>query len=224
LQSKAHPSLVYGRIAQNRRDSVLIAVLLVTALAPFVLGVSYLISARLVRLMGSQTLRLSNRVRAGESSLKSIEDQPGGESWEWLKDNLAKDRAALAESREADRSLFLKLMPVAVGGLAAALGLLFWGTCSSPTTSLLAQLGALPAGRAGAETARLLEELSIQAGLPRPSCTSSIPVYPLRFLPGLIRGVPWLPSRAARSTCSTSRNSKAYWHMSFHTLATTIAG
>lgn len=52
--------------------------------------------------------------------------------------------------------------------LTAALALLFWGIARSPTAKLLSQAGAWPAGSGEAEAARLLENLSIGAGLPTP--------------------------------------------------------
>lgn len=58
------------------------------------------------------------------------------------------------------------------------MGLLFWGTYSHPTTGLLAQLGAVPAGGDAAETTRLLERLSVAAGLRPPKLyvvDSSVP-------------------------------------------------
>jgi hypothetical protein len=108
--NEAHPSLAYGRIAQNRRNSVLIAVVLVTALAPFVLGVSYLLTTRLIRIAGSQTGYLSKLVRVDEEALR-MPDQSAAEPLEWRQADLDRHRAALAQSRQADWSLIIKLMP-----------------------------------------------------------------------------------------------------------------
>src|SRR6058998_3315416 len=59
-------------------------------------------------------------------------------------------------------------MPVIGCGLIAVLGVLFWGIASSPTSKLLVQAGARPAGEEESEAKRLLENLAIGAGLPPP--------------------------------------------------------
>ncbi len=67
-----------------------------------------------------------------------------------------------------DRDIHLKLMGLVSLALLAALGLLFWGISSSPTSKVLALTGARPADAPEAECKRLLENLSIGAGLPTP--------------------------------------------------------
>jgi heat shock protein HtpX len=62
----------------------------------------------------------------------------------------------------------LELMLAIGTAVTAALGLLFWGIVRSPTAKLLSEAGAWPAGIGEAEAARLIENLSIGAGLPTP--------------------------------------------------------
>jgi len=153
-------------------------ILLVAALAPLVLAGGYGITDLVFRFAGSQTRRLASQVRAQERYLARIRNLPYERESDWLSDEIARQRtvwmarllaegqvvlaekrAALAESVAADQSFVIRLLPAMVGGLAAILGLLYWGTCSSPTLRLLAHMGALPAGAAEAEATRLLEDL-----------------------------------------------------------------
>jgi heat shock protein HtpX len=81
---------------------------------------------------------------------------------------LAEKRAALAESMAADRTLFLRLLPATVGGLAGILGLLYWGTCSKPAVRLMAHMGVLPASSAEAGLVLQLAGLCDRIRLPPP--------------------------------------------------------
>jgi heat shock protein HtpX len=83
---------------------------------------------------------------------------------------MAADRANRDKEEVEDGDLREHIMWLASGTLLAALGLLFWAVASSPTSSLLAMCGARPSGAAPAEVEakRLLENLSIGAGLPTP--------------------------------------------------------
>ena len=67
-----------------------------------------------------------------------------------------------------DHTLMFRLMVVFALGLIGVLGLLFWAIASSPVAKVLAFAGARPAGPADAEAKRLLENLAIGAGLPKP--------------------------------------------------------
>src|SRR5215467_13574068 len=60
----------------------------------------------------------------------------------------------------SDPSMIWKIMPLTGGVTAALLGLLLWATGSSPTTRLLAEAGATPAGEGQADLLRLLESVS----------------------------------------------------------------
>src|SRR5206468_7899887 len=87
-------------------------------------------------------------------------------------------RAGLAALDAENLSLKLKLMTVIALGLLAALGILFWGIASSPTSKLLMQAGARPADEDEADARILLEKLAIAARLPSPKLyviESSVP-------------------------------------------------
>ncbi len=125
------PVLVYNRIAQNHRKTVLLVAMAVASIAPFVLAFSYGFALSIVyRLAGGHGIHPA--------------DQP------------------------VDHGLMARLMVVFALGLIGVLGLLFWGIASSPVAKILAFAGARPAGAPEAEAKRLLENLAIGAGLPKP--------------------------------------------------------
>jgi heat shock protein HtpX len=125
--SAAEPVLVYNRIAQNRRKTVLLIAMAVASLAPFVLGVSY------------------------GTSVSIIHKLEGGRL-----------------ARETDPAMLIQLMIIFSLGQLGVLGLLFWAIASSPVAKVLAFAGARPAGPAEADAKRLVENLAIGAGLPKP--------------------------------------------------------
>lgn len=185
MSSPTQPSFVFGRIGHNRGVYVLAVVLLMAALAPLVLAGGYIFAASVVRLAGSgtagiasRTVMLASRIHEEETVLAEVRNLPPEDDDNWLdvgfaqeqakrialrlpsqREALAASRAELAASRAADQSLFLKMLPVGAGALAAILGLLYWGTCSKLTIKLLAHIGALPAGAAEAGATRLVEDL-----------------------------------------------------------------
>jgi heat shock protein HtpX len=162
------PVLVYGRIARNRRKTVLLVACSILALAPFVFGTAYLVAGSIVWRVHSQTRQQYARVRADQAILRSMEDQTRTEWTQYMERRLEDNQALLAKAREADRQLLWGLMPVMACGMIAALGILFWGIASSPTSKLLVQVGAQPADDRDIEAKRLLENLAIGAGLPPP--------------------------------------------------------
>jgi heat shock protein HtpX len=194
VQSATQPSFEFGRIGRNRSAYVLAVILLVAALAPMVLAGAYGITDLVFRLTGSRTASaaiqmelLASQVRDDERELAEVKNLPPEDDDNWLDVGLAKEqakriaarlpsrraelarsRAELAASVAVDRSYLIKLMPAATAALAAILGLLYWGTCSSPTVRLLANIGTLPAGAAEAGTTRLLEDLCARVHLPPP--------------------------------------------------------
>jgi len=196
-QTAAQPSFKFGRIGRNHTAYLLAVVLLVAAVAPLVLAGGYGLTDAVFRFTASRTAYLASRVRVEERYLTrlkdlSSEDESGGldpdyarERAAWLQQLVAREsaqlaghRAELQESLAADRTFFLRLMPAMMGGLAAILGLLYWGTCSSPAMRLLAHVGALPAGAGEAGATRLLEDLCVKVNLPPPKMyiiQSSVP-------------------------------------------------
>ena len=96
-------------------------------------------------------------------------------------------------TRAIDHALMGRLMVVFALGLIGVLGLLFWAIASSPVAKVLAFAGARPAGQADAEAKRLLENLAIGAGLPKPRLY--LIDTPRRTLspPACIRRTRWSP-------------------------------
>jgi heat shock protein HtpX len=179
LGSGSQPVLVYDRIACNRRHTWMLVAMSVATLAPFVLAISYLLSSAVVWRVRSESRSTRSMVRYDQRLLKRFEKEETRSAWnQWLERDLEQRKAKLAQLEQGDYELLIKLMPVFAGGLLAAMGILFWGISSSPTSKLLVQAGAQPAGESEAEVRRILENLAIGAGLPTPKLyviESSVP-------------------------------------------------
>jgi heat shock protein HtpX len=175
----SHPVLVYNRIARNRRKTWMLVAASVLALLPFVASLSYLLSIGVVGRVRSESRSTRSIIRSDQKLLKRMEAAgTRGEYSQWLERDIEDRKAQLARSEEEDWQLTLKLLPVFSGGLMAAMGILFWGIISSPTSKLLVQVGAMPATDKEGEAKRLLENLAIGAGLPVPKLyviESSVP-------------------------------------------------
>lgn len=172
----------YRRIARNRRDTAIIAILLVAVLAPVVLGVGYLMSAYMLSMTGSRTVRLDNEFRAAESGL--IDARNRGDSTDQLEGDLAVRRAALVRSIERDRQMELPLMLVTATALAGGLALVMWTTAWSPAARILTQLGALPAGERESAASDAVRNLAVRVGLPRPKLYVIETSFPSMFADG----------------------------------------
>ncbi len=166
------PVLVYTRIAQNRRKTLLLAALSVIALVPFVVGIGYVVSLGIMRQVSPSMKGTRARIEREDAYYQTMRSQLPDEYREELDarygDRIARERAELAKREAEDPPLMLELMLVVGAAVTAALCLLFWGILSSPTAKLLNEAGAWPAGSGEAEAARLLENLAIGAGLPTP--------------------------------------------------------
>ena len=162
--------LVYTRIAQNHRKTWLLVAFAVASIIPFVLAVSFGVATIVMS-------EFSGRSHAGRVRSIQLHKELAD-----LTENLAEgssfsDQMRMKElelrredEREAalDREIHRQIMGAVSAGLLAVLGLLFWGIASSPTSKVLALTGARPADTPEAECKRLLENLSIGAGLPPP--------------------------------------------------------
>jgi heat shock protein HtpX len=179
LDGGSHPVLVYNRIANNRQKTWALIAMSMATLAPFVVALSYLMASGVVWRVRGDSRSARAMVRYDERLLKrSAAEGTRGEWDQWLERDLETRKARLATLEEGDRELLYKLMPVFAGALIAAMGILFWGISSSPTSKLLGQAGAQPAGDSEAEARRILENLAIGAGLPVPKLyviESSVP-------------------------------------------------
>ena len=174
LPSVTQSVLVYNRIAQNRIKTVLLIFVAIASVLPFVAAISYGVSGFAVATFGPHR-QIS---REHEQMLREAfagQHQPGEMSDEYQRDLQREWETRLgqivrARSREEEENL--KFRYRAMGAIAAALSgvlaLLFWGLVASPTLHVLALCGARPAGPSEGEARRILENLSIAAGLPPP--------------------------------------------------------
>jgi heat shock protein HtpX len=189
-QALDQPVLVYTRIAQNRRRTVLLVAFSVIALVPFVVGVSYLASGGIVSQVRAFMQVSHARTRARLDSLEALSaiapgsgdprvayletlraEFPAAERQAFdtdLAGYLRQRRAALVLQEAELPRMLLELMLLIGTAVTALLGLLFWAIAKSPTAKLLSAAGAWPARSADAEAARLLDNLAIGAGLPAP--------------------------------------------------------
>jgi heat shock protein HtpX len=185
--SAAQPVLVYDRIAHNRRKTWFLVACAIVALAPFIFGISYAIAASIVVRVSPGARNARAAARQEESLLKRLR-AAGQDRTEWdleLENTIVEQRARAERLEEENDTLRWKLMPVAAVGLMAAMGILFWGMASSPTSKLLVQAGAQPAGDREIEARRLLENLAIGAGLPVPKLYVIETSIPNAFAAGL---------------------------------------
>lgn len=163
----SQPVLVYNRIAQNRRMTWLLMSLAVAAVVPFILGISFLISLGVVARLSPNRSASRSEIRWEEDYLRNTPDI-SPEIRDAFQRRLQDQRQALAGQRAADSALRMEFTCVVSAGLVFMMGLLFWGMASSPTSKLLVQAGAQPAGQREVEARRLLENLALGAGLPWP--------------------------------------------------------
>src|SRR5215471_18976018 len=168
LASVPAPVLVYNRIDRNRHKTWMLIALTAAAVLPFILGISLLMSAGVVWRVRSQTRQTRSMIRFDQGVLMRLNDGPRTEWTQQFELDLEARRAALVRMEAEDKALTLKLLPVFACALLAAMGLVFWAIASEPTSKLLVQAGANPAGDAEHECKRLLENLAIGAGLPPP--------------------------------------------------------
>ena len=142
----SHPVLVYNRIAHNQRKTWMLVAASILALLPFVATLSWLLSIGVVGRVRSESRATRSVIRSDQRLLRRMEaNGTRGEYSQWLERDIEDRKAQLAKSEEEDWQLTVKLMPVFAGGLMAAMGILFWGIVSSPTSKLLVQVGAMPA-------------------------------------------------------------------------------
>ena len=162
------PVLVYTRIAQNRRKTWLLVAFAVASIIPFVLAISYAVSSIIMsEVAGREHVERVREIRMHkEMADLSLEVQ--GQYTDEIRMKEIELRREDERQMAIDRDIHKKLIAVISLALLAVLGLLFWGVASSPTSRVLALTGARPADTPEAECKRLLENLSIGAGLPTP--------------------------------------------------------
>lgn len=162
--------LVYTRIEENRRKTWLLVAFAIASIIPFVLAVSYGAATIIMAEVGgrahasrAQSIKLHKELADLTANLaegSSFSDEMRRKELELRRE----------DEREValDREIRLQMMGAVSASLVAVLGILFWGIASSPTSKVLALTGARPADTPEADCKRLLENLSIGAGLPPP--------------------------------------------------------
>ena len=172
------PVLVYNRVSQNRRKTVLLVALALLSIVPFVVGISYVFGQVVVSQFGS-------RPDYYDIQWEVYKNYPDSGPEHWHREIR---RRYLAEKERLDagnRELRMTVMGVTSTALMVVLGLLFWAITSSPTAKLLALAGARPAGEREAPVKRMLENLAIGAGLPPPRLYVIGTLVPNAFAAGL---------------------------------------
>ncbi len=164
--------LVYDRIAQNHRKTVLLVVVTIVAIVPFIAALSYGAADLIVQNFAPHR----HMSQAQEESMrKAFEPRPGATHYQFqdqiraeIDRQFDKERAAREEEEAANNRFRWQAMIVVAIALTGVMALLFWSLASSPTSRILAMCGARPAGSSEDEVRRILENLSIGAGLPPP--------------------------------------------------------
>ncbi len=163
------PVLVYTRIARNRWKTWLLVAFAIALLIPFVLAISYGGASIIIAETGGRSH--DSRVQEIEihKELADMTAYAEDPAYSYQMRNREMELRREDEREVAnDRNIYGKLIVLLSLVLFAVLGLLFWGIAASPTEKVLALTGARPADTAEAECKRLLENLSIGAGLPTP--------------------------------------------------------
>jgi heat shock protein HtpX len=161
------PVLVYNRIAKNRRTTWLLTSLAIAAVVPFILGISFIVSLGVVARVSPHTHSNRSEIRWEEDYLRSTPDI-SPETRAAFERRLKDQRHELAGQHASNTAMLTELTGLVSAGLVVIMFVLFWGMASSPTSKLLVQAGAQPAGEREVEARRLLENLAIGAGLPWP--------------------------------------------------------
>jgi heat shock protein HtpX len=160
--------LVYTRIAYNRRKTWLLVAIAIASIIPFVLAVSYGVSTIV---MSEFAGSYSHPSTAEEINSRLADYRKYAENPSYIYEIRRHERERREQAErdvKLDREIWVKMIGLVSLLLLAVLGLLFWGIASSPTSKVLTLTGARPADTPEAECKRLLENLSIGAGLPTP--------------------------------------------------------
>ena len=178
------PVLVYNRVSQNRRRTVLLVFLSLLTIVPFVFGISFAFSQVMVRELGERPDYYDIQFKVHMEFLRRDPEFQGGPQ-EWQSEIDRRYREEFKRCVAANHELRVIGFWVASGALMVTLGLLFWAISSSPTVKLLSLSGARPANTSEAPIKRILENLAIGAGLPPPRLYVIDTPIPNAFAAGL---------------------------------------
>lgn len=162
------PVLVYNRIEQNRRQTILLVIVAILLTIPFVFGVSFAVAegitwqvSRQAHLNRFHELRLSRHQSEYDDISHHLVSPRGLRST--MDSALRADIRAASEYTSDEKSMRMEILLLFAAGLTGVLGLLVWGFASSPISKLLVMCDARPAGNEEREPQRLLENLAIGA-------------------------------------------------------------
>ena len=157
--------LVYHRIAQNRRQIFLLLAVAILSLIPFLVatayGVTQLVVFRFTPFPQTSPGREEELRRALPADRRDLFEANLNRRLE------SERRAREAYATEVDQTRG-RIRTLVMGGLIGTLCIVFWELGSAPTSRLLALHAARPTGVSALPVKRLLENLSIGAGLPSP--------------------------------------------------------
>ena len=161
------PALTWSRAAANRRKTWILAALTILALAPFVIGVSYMFASTVFVRFTSDSITARVEVSREEKTLQSATDMDAETRRDWEK-IIERKRAAIDDHSAMGRFKIYEVVILLSLLQAAGLGLLFWSIASAPTAKLLVDAGAVPAGPGEYGARQILEKVASTAGLPPP--------------------------------------------------------
>jgi heat shock protein HtpX len=184
--------LVYDRIFQNRVKTAVLVFMAIVSVLPFIGAISYAVSGAIVANFGPHRHMSKQQEQMIREALTQRERQPGELTYDYEREfqremqNQLDTAARKREKEEAENLRFrYRSMAVISAALCVVLGLLFWALVASPTSQMLSMCGARPAGPSESEARRLLDNLSIGAGLPPPKLYVIDTPVPNAFAAGL---------------------------------------
>src|ERR1035438_9976477 len=135
------PVLVYNRIEQNRRQTILLAIVAILLTIPFVFGVSFAVAEGITWQVSRQShlnrfheLRL-NRHQSEYDEISQHLVSPR-DIRSTMDSDLRADIRAASEYTSDEKSMRMEILLLFAAGLTGVLGLLVWGFASSPTSKL----------------------------------------------------------------------------------------
>jgi Zn-dependent protease with chaperone function len=161
----AQSVLVYNRIAQNRRQTFFLLAAAILSLIPFLAAASYGVTQVIV-------FQFTPYPQTSPATEEELRNALPADRRDIFEADLNRQLEAQRRAREAYAAEVgqtrARVMTMVTVGLIATMCVLFWELGSSPTSRMLALYAARPAGLPEMSTKRLLENLAIGAGLPRP--------------------------------------------------------
>lgn len=163
-------SLVSGRNGRNRRKAWMVIAMAAVSMAPFILGVAYLVGSSAASRLTPDVREARVRISQEEADLQASRTA-GVRHPEWeaaQEQRIVQHRAETVRWEQDGASLRVRLVPVTAAALAAALALLFWRIAAAPASRLLEGTGARLAGAGESDARQILQFAAGNANLPVP--------------------------------------------------------